>query len=271
MLPAGWKVEPAEQACTLEPEEKATLKFKLTASTDVSAAEKTAIPRLAVETAEGMVIDHVPVVPREWRLKRTSGVKIDGSLADWSSEQQMPGWMLGPRGDQESSKVYMGYADEGLYLAFDIADSKCFTSDPNSFWRAADCLEMMFTPVGDFTPGKAWGLDHHQFWFCPLADQGRAFAGFWARAEGQKTESDIPDIRTSVKKTGDAATGGYVMEIFIPATRIHGYKPAKGAVAGLSFTLAVQGHRDPREVFWPASKADNLVASPWKWGKVVFE
>ena len=74
-----------------------------------------------------------------------------------------------------------------------------------------------------------------------------------------------------MKKTGDAATGGYVMEIFIPATRIHGYKPAKGAVAGLSFTLAVQGHRDPREVFWPASKADNLVASPWKWGKVVFE
>ena len=271
VLPAGWKVEPAEQACTLEPEEKATLKFKLTASTDVSAAEKTAIPRLAVETAEGMVVDHVPVAPREWRLKRASGVKIDGSLADWSAAQQMPGWMLGPRGDQEVSKVYMGYADEGLYLAFDIADSKCFTSDPNSFWRAADCLEMMFTPVGDFTPGKAWGLDHHQFWFCPLADQGRAFAGFWARAEGQKTESDIPDIRTSVKKTGDAATGGYVMEIFVPATRIHGYKPAKGAVAGLSFTLAVQGHRDPREVFWPASKADNLVASPWKWGKVVFE
>ena len=271
VLPAGWKVEPAEQTCTLDPEEKTSLAFKLTASTAVSAAEQTAIPKLAVETAEGMVIDYVPVVPREWQIKRAPNVKIDGNLAEWSTDQQMPAWMLGPRGDKEATKVYMSYANEGLYLAFDIADSKCFTSDPNSFWRAADCLEVMFTPVGDFTVGKAWGLQHHQFWFCPLAAEGRAFAGFWARAEGQKTESDIQDIKTSVKKTGDAATGGYVMEIFIPATRIHGYKPEKGAVAGLSFTIAVQGHRDPREVFWPASKADNLVISPWKWGKIVFE
>ena len=271
VLPAGWKVEPAEQTCTLDPEEKTSLAFKLTASTAVSAAEQTAIPKLAVETAEGMVIDYVPVVPREWQIKRAPNVKIDGNLAEWSTDQQMPAWMLGPRGDKEATKVYMSYANEGLYLAFDIADSKCFTSDPNSFWRAADCLEVMFTPVGDFTVGKAWGLQHHQFWFCPLAAEGRAFAGFWARAEGQKTESDIQDIKTAVKKTGDAATGGYTMEIFIPAARINGYKPAKGTVAGLSFTLAVQGHRDPREVFWPASKADNLVTSPWKWGKVVFE
>ena len=271
VLPAGWKVEPAEQTCTLDPEEKTSLAFKLTASTAVSAAEQTAIPKLAVETAEGMVIDYVPVVPREWQIKRAPNVKIDGNLADWSTDQQMPAWMLGPRGDKEATKVYMSYANEGLYLAFDIADSKCFTSDPNSFWRAADCLEVMFTPVGDFTVGKAWGLQHHQFWFCPLAAEGRAFAGFWARAEGQKTESDIQDIKTAVKKTGDAATGGYTMEIFIPAARINGYKPAKGTVAGLSFTLAVQGHRDPREVFWPASKADNLVISPWKWGKIVFE
>ena len=271
VLPAGWKVEPAEQTCTLDPEEKTSLAFKLTASTAVSAAEQTAIPKLAVETAEGMVIDYVPVVPREWQIKRAPNVKIDGNLADWSTDQQMPAWMLGPRGDKEATKVYMSYANEGLYLAFDIADSKCFTSDPNSFWRAADCLEVMFTPVGDFTVGKAWGLQHHQFWFCPLAAEGRAFAGFWARAEGQKTESDIQDIKTAVKKTGDAATGGYTMEIFIPAARINGYKPAKGAVAGLSFTIAVQGHRDPREVFWPASKADNLVISPWKWGKIVFE
>ena len=271
VLPAGWKVEPAEQTCTLDPEEKTSLAFKLTASTAVSAAEQTAIPKLAVETAEGMVIDYVPVVPREWQIKRAPNVKIDGNLAEWSTDQQMPAWMLGPRGDKEATKVYMSYANEGLYLAFDIADSKCFTSDPNSFWRAADCLEVMFTPVGDFTVGKAWGLQHHQFWFCPLAAEGRAFAGFWARAEGQKTESDIQDIKTAVKKTGNAATGGYTMEIFIPAARINGYKPAKGTVAGLSFTLAVQGHRDPREVFWPASKADNLVTSPWKWGKVVFE
>ena len=270
-LPEGWEVVPAKQSCTLDPDEKTTLSFNLRKSTPISAREIVNIPRLSIENAEGLPIDEVPVVPREWNMKKIASVKIDGDLADWSADNQVPAWMLGPRGNKEATRAYLGYSKEGLYLAFDIKDSKCFTSDPNSFWRAADCLELMFNPEGDFTEGKQWDVNHHQFWFCPLASEKRAFAGFWSRCPEQKSESDIRDIVTAVRKTGDEATGGYVMEIFIPAARIHNFKPVKGTKAGLSFTLAVQGHRDQREVFWPASKTDNLVSSPWKWGRVTLD
>lgn len=266
VLPPGWEIVPAAQTCTLDPGEKAALVFRLVAAAPLAAAAA-AVPRLAIETAEGMVIDHVPVVPREWRLRRVAGIAVDGDLSDWPAESRMPGWMLGPRGDKEETAVHMGYDAEGLHLGLDVADSRCFVSDPNSFWRAADCLELLFGADADFTPGRGWSPGDHQFWFCPLAGENRAFAGFWGRCEGQKTEADIGDIRTFVRKTG----GGYIMEIFIPASRLRGFTPRAGAQAGLGFTLAVQGRRDAREVFWPAGKADNIVVSPWKWGRVVFE
>lgn len=266
-LPAGWEVKPAQQDCTLDPEEKASLSFTLAKSTPVDARETKDIPQLLVQNDAGMTIDAVPVVPREWRMKRMAKPTLDGDLKDWPADTQMPAWMLGPRGSGEASKVYMGYAPEGLYLGFDITDSKCRTSDPRSFWRAADCLELMFNPEGTFESGKPWGVNDHQFWFCPLADENRAYAGFWARAKEQETVYDIQDIQTAVKQNDT----GYTMEIFIPAGRIHGFKPQKGTAAALSFTLAVQGHRDAREIFWPASKADNMVSTPWMWGRVILD
>jgi hypothetical protein len=270
-MPAGWKVEPMEQSLDLDPDEKGTLEFKLLASTPISAAEKEDIPRMAVEKESGLVIDHLPVVPREWSIKKVSKIKVDASLDDWDTAHQVPAWMLGPYGDKEQTRVYMGYADEGIYIALDVKDSKCFVSDPNSFWRAADCFEFMFMPEGNFTPGSKWTDNHHQFWFCPLAGEGRAFAGLWGRTDTQKIEADIRDIRTAVRKTGMEKDGGYVMEIFIPSSRIKGYKPVKGVKSAISFTLAVQGHRNNREVFWPAGKADNLIGSPWKWGRVTLD
>ena len=124
-----------------------------------------------------MVTTTSPVVPREWRLKRTSGV-IDGSLADYPPSRnarldarpaRRPGVLEG----------YMGYADEGLYLAFDIADNKCFT-DPNSFWRAADCPDDVHPRLATSRPAR-WGLTTTSSGFCPLADQGRAFGILGAR------------------------------------------------------------------------------------------
>ena len=61
------------------------------------------------------------------------------------------------------------------------------------------------------------------------------------------------------------------MEIFIPASRLNGYRPEKGAQVGIAFTLAVQGWRDNREVFWPAGKGDGMVQQPWKWARVTLD
>ena len=190
-----------------------------------------------------MVIDYAPIVPRAWTLRRVKKgqIKIDGQPGEWAKDAdryQLPNWMLGPKGDKETSRIYMAYDDDGLYMMFDLDDSQCKTSDPNSFWRAADCLEFQFGSNGDFTPDQKWSLDDHQFWFCPMPLENRVFSGFWPNCEGQK--SPVTDNKM-------------------------GITPEQGITS-----IAVQGLRDPREVYWPSPKrGDMAVKKPYMWSRVL--
>jgi hypothetical protein len=265
-VPEGWVVEPALTEYTAEPNQKIKIDYVLKKSTSVRADDKENAPYIRIESEDGRLLDRAPIVQRDWTMNSKNNVKIDGNLKEWNANNQLPTWMVGPLGDNEKSKVYMAYSKDGLYLAFDVADSQCFCADPRSFWRATDCLEFMFNSSASFEIGEKWTKNHHQFWFCPLADENRAYAGIWGRAEGQESIYDIPEVKSVVKKTAD----GYIMEAFIPAQHLHGFKPVPGTMAGVSFTMAVQGHKRQREFYWPGSKADNLVVSPWAWGKVKF-
>ena len=267
-LPKGWTVTPTENSCTLDPDEKATLTFTVKSSTVIPPTEKVATPKLDVVNSKGMTIDSVPVIPRDWTVRRIKPgtIKFDGDLSDWDIKYQMPAWMLGPRGEKEKSRFFMAYADDGIYLAFDVDDSKCMTSDPRSFWRAADVLEINYTTKDPaFKDGQKWGVFDHQFWFCPLASENRIFVGFWGNCDGQKGEDDIKDAKNGLRKTDR----GYMMEVFIPARLLNGYTPKAGNIGALGFNLTVQGLRDPREVYWPAAKRD-AVKRPWKWGRITF-
>ena len=286
-LPEGWEVKPAAQRTKeLEPNGFDTLTFTLVKSVAIPATEKTAIPKLEIYNVgnpamEGKVIDYAPVIPRAWTLRRVAKgqIKIDGQPGEWAKEAaryQLPNWMLGPRGDKETSRIYMAYDDEGLYLMFDLDDSQCKTSDPNSFWRAADCLEFQFSaPGATFTEGKEWSLDDHQFWFCPLPLENRVFSGFWPNCKGQKGMNDIPPeegVRSAMSVVKDKAGDitGYRMEIFLSKDRLHGWNPQPGQYVGMMFTIAVQGLRDPREVYWPSPKrGDMAVKKPWMWARVL--
>ena len=265
-VPEGWVVEPALTEYTAEPNQKIKIDYVLKKSTSVRADDKENAPYIRIESEDGRLLDRAPIVQRDWTMNSKNDVKIDGNLKEWNANNQLPTWMVGPLGDNENSRVYMAYSKDGLYLAFDVADSQCFCADPRSFWRATDCLEFMFNSSATFEVGEKWTKNHHQFWFCPLADENRAYAGIWGRSEGQESIYDIPEVKSVVKKTKD----GYIMEAFIPAMHLHGFKPVPGTMAGVSFTMAVQGHKRQREFYWPGSKADNLVVSPWAWGKVKF-
>ena len=63
---------------------------------------------------------------------------------------------------------------------------------------------------------------------------------------------------------------GYRMEIFVSKERLHGWNPKKGEHVKMMFTIAVQGLRDPREVYWPSPKrGDMAVKKPWMWSRVL--
>ena len=290
-LPAGWAIEPAlAQTGSLKPEETKTLEFRLVESAPVDPAAKGAAnPKLSIVNAKGMQVDYAPVIPREWTMRSVDlgKIKFDGDLSDWSDRNLVNSFMIGPNGDKDPTKVYLAYCPEGLVAALDVDDSRCFTADPGSFWRAADCLEVMITtPDGaKFEEGAAWGPFDHQMWFCPMLEQRKMFCGYWCNGKDQKvyrraggserkgawwvgdaSRSTPEDSRSALVKT----PRGYRAEMFIPAEQLKGWEKMKpGATIGLSFTLVVEDLRNAQhELYWPNSKRDNLMKKPWTWAKV---
>lgn len=269
-LPEGWKIEPAvTKTGELKSEEMKTLKFKLVKSKAVDPGSETPSPKLSIVNSTGMQVDYAPVIPREWTMRsiKSGAIVFDGDLGDWDERYLLNPFMVGPSGDKSKSKFYFAWAKEGLYLAMDVDDSKCFVADPNSFWRAADCFELQLTtpPGVKFKEGEPWGVYDHQFWFCPMKEQGKVFAGFWSNCKEQKFDNPLADVKSAVKTT----KRGYRAEIFIPAAKLKDWdKVRPGAEIGLSFTLAVQGLVKEHELYWPSSKKEQAMKKPWMWAKI---
>lgn len=290
-LPAGWAIEPAvTQTGALKPEETKTLDFRLVRSAPVDPAAKGAAnPKLSIVNAKGMQVDYAPVIPRTWEMHRVDlgKIKFDGDLSDWDDRYLVNSFMIGPNGDKDPTKVYMAYCPEGLVAALDVDDSRCFTADPGSFWRAADCLEIMITtPDGaKFEEGAAWGPFDHQMWFCPMIERKNMYCGYWCNGKDQKVyrrdgggekkgawwvgdaDRNVPEgSRSALVKT----PRGYRAEMFVPAEQLTGWEKMKpGATIGLSFTLVVEDLKNAQhELYWPNSKRDNLMKKPWTWARV---
>ncbi|MBR1921213.1 MAG: hypothetical protein IJ829_04305, partial [Kiritimatiellae bacterium] len=290
-LPEGWAIEPmVAQTGALKPEETKTLEFKLVKSAPVDPAAKGAAnPKLSIVNAKGMQVDYAPVIPRTWTMRRGdfAKVKFDGDLSDWDDRYLVNSFMIGPNGDKDPTKVYLAYCDEGLLIALDVDDSRCFTADPGSFWRAADCLEVMITtPDGvKFKADEPWSDFDHQLWFCPMIEHKNMYCGYWCNGKNQKVyKKSGENTRKGAWWIGDASRNtpddslsalvktprGYRAEMFVPAQQLTGWEKMKpGATVGLSFTLVVQDLKESQhELYWPNPKRDNLMKKPWTWAQV---
>lgn len=269
-LPEGWAVEPAETTTgELKPEEMTTLRFKLVKSTAIDPKSGVASPKFSIVNSTGLQVDYAPIIPRVWAMRsiKPGSITFDGDLSDWDERFRLNSFMVGPSGDKDRSKFYFAHAEDGLYMAMDIDDSKCFVADPGSFWRAADCFELQLTTPGGvkFKDTEPWCAYDHQFWICPMKSEGKVFAGFWANCKDQKSSSPMEDVKSSVVTT----PRGYRAEVFIPASRLHGWEKARpGAEMALSFTLAVQGLVKEHELYWPSSKKEQAMKKPWMWARV---
>lgn len=299
-LPEGWKIEPALcKTGLISPEETKTLTYSLIASAPVDPAAKGAAnPKLSIVNSKGMQIDYAPVIPRHWTLQRAdlSKISFDGDLRDWSDRYLVNSFMIGPNGDKDPTRIYLAWCEEGLVAALDVDDSRCFVADPGSFWRAADCFEVMLTtPNGvRFKADEPWSDFDHQLWFCPLANEKHMFCGYWPNSKGQSefqkqinealkkgtatdsngpggwtgsaSDSDMKDCRSCVVKT----ERGYRAEFFVPGSRFMGWDSMKpGSEIGLALTLVVEDLKNSQhELYWPNPKKEGAMKKPWTWAKV---
>jgi hypothetical protein len=256
--PESWSTKtPTITVADLKPNQQREIKFDLRWSANWKPEESASVEM----SAGGGRPVRLPLIPNEYRIHRAGGITLDGNLSDWPARTELPNWMLGSTAELSKVRLYMAWANEGLYGAVEVHDSQAEAKDPKSFW-AGDALELFVDTRNNKQP-RAYQPGDHQFWFCPLIDQNRVYAGQWKRgAEIAETRYDIKSVKGAVKKTAD----GYVMEFLLPASLIQKYRPVAGEKIGVNLNLSVRGQRAEREVYWPNAKAWGAPARPETWG-----
>ena len=151
------------------------------------------------------------------------GISVDGFLKDW---QRVPGAMFFNKKEQIRTglknyqgkqdlggKFFMGWREEGLYLAADISDDRFFVNHRrNDNWKS-DHLELYLdmTPELDenrLTPGKG---QYAVMFLPPVFDLPGSQPQAAAIYPG---DLDVKGVRVAAQKTA----AGYTIEAFIPVS-----------------------------------------------------
>ncbi|MEO1235407.1 MAG: sugar-binding protein [Planctomycetota bacterium] len=262
-LPASWKASPSALTMrSIGPGQSKRARVEVDWSPRIG-PDESAVVRLESDTGETAVR---PLIPPVWTLRPTpTGQTMDGELDEWSAAHRLPDWMLGSDAVAPGAVVYAGWDTRGLTLAMRVAGSEREVGDPKSFW-AGDAMEL-FVDTSNTKSNRRFGQGDHQFWFVPLTDDGRVYAGRWKRhGEIEATRYDLPGIASSAHATDD----GYVMEFLLPAEHIEGYRAEAGQALGVNLLLAVKGEERNRSVFWPTAKR-NGAGNPANWGSLILE
>jgi hypothetical protein len=204
-----------------------------------------------------------PLAPGRLTIPRAPDLVMDGSLKDWPAATRIPAWALGSTFGDANAAVYLAWSPKGLYVAVDVRDSKAIAPDPRSFW-AGDVLEL-FVDTRDKKTSRQYEPGDHQFWLTPQVDRKRAYVGQWKRgSELAETRYDLAGVQSAVIRKEN----GYVLECFLPAALLAGFKPTAGTRLGLNLNLSVKGVKQDREVFWSLPKSEG-VDQPANWATVL--
>jgi hypothetical protein len=259
-LPSTWQASASDlPVSTLKPGERRTLKLDVTWSADWKAGESA----MAVFKSSKGIALQVPIIPNRFPLKRAGSLKMDGDLSEWPKESGLPDWMLGSTRGNADAKLWLAWAPEGLYGAVEVKNSKGHVRNPREFWDG-DALEL-FLSTDPAKKNNAFEKGDHQFWFVPVFEEKRVYAGQWkAKDEIPANIFDIPGVKSMARRTPD----GYIMEFLLPAAAFQHYSPRSGEEFGVTATLSVRGPDFTREVFWPRKKDLSVRTLPMSWGRM---
>ncbi|MGF1633792.1 MAG: hypothetical protein ACFCVE_08065 [Phycisphaerae bacterium] len=205
--------------------------------------------------------------------KRQDPIDINGELSDWPELSRLQGVRHAQTVGLERStiprpNVFAAWDETGVWMAFEIfdrdihgaADGRWWTRDNFEFWIATRPAD----PEQD-----GYRKHDHQFFFAPIAfpgeDGAAGVTGQWKRPGDalQTTLSPHPDVQDSVRIFPDR----YVVELFLPASALHGYTPE--ADAELAFNFHAFDFQQAISYFWSAPKEVQTQYKPSTWGRLV--
>jgi hypothetical protein len=262
VVPASWQIEPKRATVAdIAPGGSGKATFNVTWSPAWAAGDQAMV---TVATPEGQALASAGLRPAALTIPRVDHPKLDGDVAAWPAAAKLPDWALGRLGTGAGADLWLGWNDDGLWLACRVDPSAVTVTDPRAFW-AQDCLELFLDTANNKQPRAKYVPGDHQFWFCPLIAEKRAYVGQWQRgSEIEATHWDLPGIKSFAGRNG----GGYVMEALLPASQIKGFVAQAGRKIGLNLNLSIPGDTGRREVYWPLEKAAGVADAPRVWGTV---
>jgi len=165
--------------------------------------------------------------------------------------------------------VFLGWTQQGLYLALQVFDPHIETAPANAWWWTRDNVELFLSTHPVAADQVSYDLNCHQFFVVPkdstVADA--AVVGQWHR-DGDALKDNLipdPDIHKAVKILPDR----YIVELFIPASALHGYDPSREPV--LAFNLHVRDFTNAADFFWSAPKSSRTELRPNTWGALYLD
>jgi hypothetical protein len=206
----------------------------------------------------------------------TEPIRLNGELSDWPSACRLGevkhAQTVGlERSTIPTPNVYLGWRDEGIYVAIEMFDNDIQGAPAKGWWWTRDHVEFWIStrppaPTQDF-----YDTYSHQFFFVPIDFPGRdgvaGVVGQWHRSGDALTDNLIPHpaIKDAVRILPDR----YVVEMFIPAKALSGFDPKKEPT--LAFNIHARNFQHAIDYFWSAPKEVMTQLRPNTWGTLYLE
>lgn len=204
-------------------------------------------------------------------------IRLNGELSDWPESAMLPEMRMTQTVGMDRTAfpppiVYVGWRTEGLYLAAEVFDSDPTGAPDLSRWWTRDAIEFWVSTRPVSPDHSVYTPYCHQFFFLPsdpaLNPKGIAgVVGQWHRP-GDALKDHLlphPEIQYNCRILSDR----YVVEIFVPASSLHGWDPQQQP--NLAFNLTVRNYQHAAAYFWSAPKEVKTQLRPETWGTLILD
>jgi len=212
--------------------------------------------------------------PFEKQIPAVSGIAIDANLSDWPAEPDFtfgdasqivyrlsPDSWSGP--DDLSARAWVGWADDGLYFAFDVTDDKHVQgSSGSSLWHG-DYIELQVdTQLQQDYDDKGMSGDDYQIGISPGNFDGippETYVWF-----GPAGESALKQVKQAQLVTDH----GYIMEVLIPKSLLQGITLSEGASFGMNINPSDSDSAQLGQELMMSTSPTRTLSDPTTFGKI---